>query len=171
MNVGLVVGAAMLVPTRSLAVELSGSGRITPITATEFSDVLAEHSGSVVLINFWASWCVPCLREIPELVELAERYHDRGLTLVPFSLDDPGDLEPIVLPFLNQRFPDFTSYARVDLEMDTVVSVVDDAWNEILPTSYVLDRDGNVAELIQGGKAIEDFEAAVLPLLDPLSEE
>jgi len=156
----------LLVPVAASPFELSGSGRITPITAPEFADVLSAQSGRVVLINFWASWCVPCLREIPDLVELAERYHDQGLTLVAFSLDDPGDLDPIVVPFLNQRFPDFVSYARVDLEMDTVVSVVDDAWNEILPTSYVLDRDGTVKRLIQGGKPIEDFEAAVLPLLD-----
>ena len=84
---------------------------------------------------------------------------------MPVSLDDPGDIEVIVVPFMNRRFPDFVSYARLDPDMDTVVSVVDPAWNEILPTSYILDRDGNVTEQIQGGQPIDVFEAAVVPLL------
>jgi hypothetical protein len=46
-----------------------------------------------------------------------------------------------------------------------MVSVVDPAWNELLPTSYVIDRDGKVRARIQGGKTGEEFEAAVVPLL------
>jgi hypothetical protein len=52
------------------------------------------------------------------------------------------------------------------MDMDTVVSIVDPAWNEVLPSSYVIDRDGNVVEQIQGGKPIDAFEAAILPLLN-----
>jgi hypothetical protein len=50
--------------------------------------------------------------------------------------------------------------------MDTVVSVVDPAWDETLPSSYIIDRDGNVVEQIQGGKPFDVFEAAIIPLLD-----
>ncbi len=156
----------LLFPKHGFPADLTGTGRITPVSSAELTEVLAEQVGKVVLINFWASWCTPCLKEIPALVELARRYRARGFELVSVSLDDPRDIEVIVVPFLNRRFPDFVSYARLDPDMDTVVSVVDTAWNEILPSSYVLDRDGNVAEQIQGGQPIEVFEAAVLPLLD-----
>ena len=156
----------LLFPKHGFPVELTGTGRITPVSSAELTVVLAEQVGKVVLINFWASWCTPCLKEIPVLEELAQRYRARGLELVSVSLDDPRDIEVIVVPFLNRWFPDFVSYARLDPDMDTVVSVVDTAWNEILPSSYVLDRDGNVAEQIQGGQPIEVFESAVIPLLD-----
>ena len=46
-----------------------------------------------------------------------------------------------------------------------MVSVVDPAWNEVLPTSYVVDRTGRVAAQLQGGKSAAEFEAAILPLL------
>jgi hypothetical protein len=69
------------------------------------------------------------------------------------------------VPFLNRWFPDFSSYTRLDLDMDTVVSVVDPAWNEILPTSYIINRDGTVVEQLQGGETIDVFAAAILPLL------
>jgi thiol-disulfide isomerase/thioredoxin len=164
---GLLVCAAIAIaPGISLAAELTGSGRITPLAASDFAEVIAQQSGQVVLINFWASWCTPCLKEIPDLLKLEERYRERGFKLVFFSLDDPKDLEPILVPFLNKWFPDLETYARTDFEMDTVVSVVDDAWNEILPTSYILNRDGSVEKLIQGGKPIDEFEKAMLPVLE-----
>ena len=50
-------------------------------------------------------------------------------------------------------------------DMDTVVSVVDPAWNEILPTTYLIGRDGQVARRIQGRKSLEEFRALVLELL------
>ena len=162
----ILLGLLLLVPQTGFPVELEGKGRLIPVSSTQLAEVLAEKTGKVVLVNFWASWCTPCLKEIPTLVELAERYRDRGFELVPVSLDDPGDINVIVVPFLNRWFPDFTSYTRVDMDMDTVVSVVDPAWNEILPTSYVIDRDGSVVEQMQGGMTIDEFEAAILPLLN-----
>ena len=162
----ILLGLLLLVPQTGFPVELEGKGRLIPVSSAQLAEVLAEKTGSVVLVNFWASWCTPCLKEIPTLVELAERYRERGFELVPVSLDDPGDIDVIVVPFLNRWFPDFTSYTRVDMDMDTVVSVVDSAWNEILPTSYVIDRDGSVVEQMQGGMTIDEFEAAILPLLN-----
>jgi len=162
----ILLGLLLLVPQTGFPVELEGKGRLIPVSSTQLAEVLAEKTGKVVLVNFWASWCTPCLKEIPTLVELAERYRDRGFELVPVSLDDPGDIDVIVVPFLNRWFPDFTSYTRVDMDMDTVVSVLDPAWNEILPTSYVIDRDGSVVEQMQGGMTIDEFEAAILPLLN-----
>ena len=158
--------ALLLLPQYALSTELAGSGRLIPVSSTRLAEVLAEQHGKVVLVNFWASWCTPCLKEIPILVDLAERYRDRGFELVPVALDDPSTVDVVVVPFLNKWFPDFISYVRVDMDMDTVVSVVDPAWDETLPSSYIIDRDGNVVEQIQGGKPFDVFEAAIIPLLD-----
>lgn len=143
----------------------TAKSRIEPITAAELGELLTAKRGKVILVNFWATWCRPCLKEIPELEELAARYRERGFELVAVSLDEPEDLEAVVIPFLEKWFPEFRSYARVDRSMDTVVSVVDQAWNEVLPTSYVLHADGQVSAMLQGGKSGAEFEAAILPLL------
>lgn len=144
----------------------AGAGdRVIPITAAQFAGVLAGHQGQVVVVNFWATWCRPCLKEIPDLAALAERYRAQGLRLVPVALDDPGDLQTVVVPFLGKYFPQFQTYARLTPDMDGIVSVVDPAWNEILPTSYLLDRRGRVSLRLQGGKPAAEFEAAIVPLL------
>jgi hypothetical protein len=59
----------------------------------------------------------------------------------------------------------FATYLSVERDMDRMVSVVDPAWNEVLPTSYLLARDGTVAVRIQGGSSAEEFAAAIQPLL------
>ncbi|RMF95077.1 MAG: TlpA family protein disulfide reductase [Gammaproteobacteria bacterium] len=143
-----------------------GEVSVTPLRAEEFSDLLGGQRGQVLLVNFWATWCAPCLKEIPALQSLERRFAARGFRLLAMNLDAADSIDSIVLPFLRQRFPDFRSYASLEFDMDTMVSVVDPAWNEVLPTSYLLDRDGRVAARLQGGKSAEEFAAAIEPLLD-----
>ena len=148
-----------------LATQASADERITWITAPELGQLLEARRGTVVLVNFWATWCAPCLKEIPALMELADELSPSGFALVAVSLDDPDMGEAQILSFMDRFFPGFTTYARLDYEMSTPVAVIDPVWNEILPTSYLLDRDGRVAAKIQGGKSKADFAATIAPLL------
>jgi thiol-disulfide isomerase/thioredoxin len=138
-----------------------------PLAADGLRALLDRQRGRVVLLNFWATWCRPCREEIPALMDLQARYADQGLVLVPVSLDEPDTAAELVPDFLERFFPDFRSWLSTELEMDTIVSVVDPAWNEVLPTSYVLGRDGSVIVRLQGGKPLEEFEAAVRIALSP----
>jgi thiol-disulfide isomerase/thioredoxin len=138
---------------------------VTLINASELATELEARKGRVVLVNFWATWCRPCLEEIPDLVALEAQLAEQGFDLVAVSLDDPWDLDATIKPFLNKWFPDFSTYLSGERDMDAMVSVIDPAWNEVLPTSYVLARDGTVAARIQGGSSAEEFAAAIRPAL------
>lgn len=156
--------ATMLVGNTGEAAGKAAS-QVTPLDATQFRAVLDEHRGEVVLVNFWATWCRPCLKEIPDLMALEKKHREQGLRLVAVSLDEPEDIDRVVMPFLTKWFPDFHTFIRLTPDMDAMVSVLDPAWNELLPTSYVLDRQGKVRARLQGGKPMAEFEAAVLPVL------
>jgi thiol-disulfide isomerase/thioredoxin len=140
--------------------------RITPIDADALGANLAGREGRVVLVNFWATWCRPCLDEIPALVELERKLGEQGFDLVAVSLDNPADQQTLLEPFLIKWFPGFTTYLSVENDMDSMVSVVDPFWDEVLPTSYVLARDGSMVKRFQGGSSAEEFAAAIQPLLD-----
>ena len=143
---------------------------LKPVTPEQFGEVLADSRGQIVLVSFWATWCTPCLREIPELQHVAKQFADAPFLLLPMSLDEPGDLEVLVRPFVGERFADFSSYTRVTGSMDAMVRVIDGGWNEMLPTAYLLDAKGAVLAKWQGGKTAAEFSDAIAPALAELIE-
>lgn len=135
------------------------------IGAPQFRSELAALRGRVVIVNLWATWCVPCLKEVPELVRLAADLDSAGVTLLGVAMDDPADRLTLVAPFHRKFFPAFRTWQRAESDMDTLVSVMDPAWNEVLPTTYLIGRDGKVAERIQGVRSYDEFRATVTSLV------
>jgi thiol-disulfide isomerase/thioredoxin len=168
-NIERPVRGAVRLGSLTLLLLLSSGGLadelVTSIEASELAAELEARKGRVVLVNFWATWCRPCLDEIPDLQGLEADLGDSGFDLIAVSLDDAWSLETIVKPFLEKWFPTFSTYLSVENDMDTMVSVIDPAWNEVLPTSYVLGRDGEIAARIQGGSSAAEFAAIIRPEL------
>ncbi|MEZ5459435.1 MAG: TlpA disulfide reductase family protein [Steroidobacteraceae bacterium] len=136
-------------------------------TAQDLRAELAALRGNVVIVNLWATWCVPCLREVPDLVALQAELAPRGVVLLGVGMDEPDQLAGLVEPFRAKQFPKLRTLLRSTADMDTVVSVLDPAWNEILPTTYLVDRDGRVAKKIQGRRTVDEFRAMIEDVLGP----
>lgn len=153
-------------PTSSATSAAPANGA-APAPAAELIDAaglrqrLAAQRGKIVVLNLWATWCVPCLREIPDLVAVAQELAPRGVTLLGLSMDEPSALAEQVEPFRRKHFPQFHTALRATADMDSIVSVVDPAWNEILPTTYLIGRDGQVAKKIQGKRTLEQFRELI----------
>ncbi len=166
--------AALLVAALPLAAEDAESTEhllepdtIHPATADQFRVVLEHHRGKVVIVNYWATWCIPCLQELPELDLLQERYGERGLVVIAVSMDDPDKLEDRVRPFFAKRAPGLVSYLATagDNSMDFVTSF-DPEWPGALPTTMFFDRSGELKNVHLGRMLYAEFEEAVLELLD-----
>jgi thiol-disulfide isomerase/thioredoxin len=67
--------------------------------ADEYQRTLEKHRGKVVLVDFWATWCAPCVKQFPHTVGLERKYKDRGLAVISVSLNEPSE-EPQVREFL-----------------------------------------------------------------------
>ena len=131
------------------------------IHAPEFKKVLDSHRGDLVIVNFWATWCAPCLKEIPDLLKLSQEKSSEGVQLIGVAVDEPTANSAEVERFRSRYFPEFRTYARAGVEMDELAQFIDPSWNEVVPTTYLLDRDGRVVKRIQGKKTLDEFRAAL----------
>ena len=75
-------------------------------TNQTLDDWITKHHGKVVLVDFWATWCGPCVKEFPHLVELSNKHRDAGLAVISVSMNEPKD-RPSVLAFLERQKADF----------------------------------------------------------------
>jgi thiol-disulfide isomerase/thioredoxin len=148
--VGLVDAAS------SLADDQHDPATLVPMDRDTLREELLESEGRVVLVNLWATWCTPCLREIPDLLALEAEWSEADFRLLAISMDDAYS-EDWVTEFKDKHFPTLVSFINAELDMDTLVSVIDPVWNETLPTSYIFNRDGEVVKKVQGKKPIAFF--------------
>ena len=102
---------------------------------------LREHRRQVVLVNFWATWCPPCVEETPSLEKFAEQVRNQGVTVISVSVDQDGDTL--------QRFA--TEYhLSFAIARDPDQAVASRYGTFKFPETYILDRDGRVAEKVIG---------------------
>jgi thiol-disulfide isomerase/thioredoxin len=157
---GALAGALLLT-----GLPVGAATQITPLDAAGLRSELDATRGNVVVLNFWATWCRPCLEEIPLLQDVAAEFAREDFRLISVSLDEAESMESQVIPFMQKWFPQFASYQNVEYAMDTMVSAVDPNWNEVLPTTYLLARDGRIAEVIQGKFSRDELASKITALL------
>ncbi len=95
----------------------------------------AELAGKVVVVNFWATWCHPCQKEIPDLSKLYEKYKDKGVVMLGVLTDSPSDSD-----LLNFQSDYAMTYPVVRASSDILMSF---HYPQALPTTFVFDRGGH----------------------------
>ena len=135
------------------------------IDAKELAARIEAEKGHVVLLNFWATWCVPCREEFPDLVRLQNALSAEGLRVIGVSTDFTKQL-PAVEAFLAKNRPSFPNYHRKGGGDDQdFINTVDPKWGGELPFSVLYGRDGNRVRTVSGKSSYADFEREVLKVL------
>jgi len=102
---------------------------------------LADQRGKVVMVNFWATWCPPCLEEMPAMERLYRKHKDAGFTLVAVSVD--ADAKKVT-PFVSEH------KLTMPIGLDPKMELANTYGVRALPSSFVIGRDGNLAALAIG---------------------
>lgn len=120
---------------------------------------LGDLKGKVVLINFWAVWCIPCRAEIPELIKWQNKYQKDGLQVIGITF--PPNNRTKIRAFVRKmkmKYPILFGSKKTKALFDS---------GETLPFSVIIDKEGNIAAQIEGVIFSDEFDEKVKPLLKP----
>jgi peroxiredoxin/Leucine-rich repeat (LRR) protein len=126
-------------------------------TSTKGEQVdISRYKGKVVLVDFWAVWCGPCIRELPNVLDTYSKYHDDGFEIIGISLDrDRTRLEEFIEK-RNMPWPQYFDGKGWDNEISTSFDI------HSIPTTFLLDRRGIVRHVNLRGSALEQAVADIL---------
>jgi cytochrome c biogenesis protein CcmG, thiol:disulfide interchange protein DsbE len=94
---------------------------------------LSQYRGQVVVLNFWATWCPPCVEETPSLIQMNNRLKDKGITLLGVSVDVDGDA---YRRFIKEHKIDYLTVRDVDQKSNNLYGTFK------FPETYIIDRNG-----------------------------
>jgi thiol-disulfide isomerase/thioredoxin len=131
------------------------------VDAEGLPELIARQKGKVVLVNFWATWCVPCREEFPDLGKLQRNLGPRGLQIVGISTDFAKEM-PAAEKFLLEQKPDFPNYHKKSGGDDQdFINAVDKGWGGELPFSALYDRKGKKIKTLSGKHTYADYEREI----------
>ncbi len=160
-----VLAAFMLFLIGSPAVRAQSTGNIDlkSVEPKDIKDLVAQNKGKVVVLNFFATWCVPCHKEFPDIVKLQEKYKSQGLQVIEVSMNDVTEKDDMQ-KFLNETKPPFAVYLAANTE-DQFYKDVDARWDTALPMTMIFDRDGKNVYFYKEARTYDQFEKDITPLL------
>ena len=136
---------------------------VLPASAADVLQAVRAPGARVVLVNVWATWCVPCREEMPGLIRLRRAYAERGLRLVLVSGDFSSDADQAAA-FLSEQQVDFPTYIKKGSDME-FIDAFDPQWSGALPATFIYDGQGRLRFTIHGKASYEELEQKVRDVL------
>jgi thiol-disulfide isomerase/thioredoxin len=131
------------------------------ITVADLTRELRSHRGRPVILHFWATWCVPCLTELPFLDRAAKYLSRKGVDFLPVSLDSPTQLSAKhVGALLAQRVrdPHWSPILKVG-DIDAFMTSIDPHWEGAIPVFFVFDSDTRMRRTHLGNISQSELDA------------
>jgi thiol-disulfide isomerase/thioredoxin len=97
-----------------------------------------KNPDSVYVVNFWATWCKPCVQEMPDLWEETEKFKNKKVRFVPISLNFPEEAESKVIPFIEKNFPGKKFYILNQILQSEDISRISSDWGGGIPYTMIL---------------------------------
>lgn len=132
-----------------------------PIEPVVFNDVdgkavdFSQYKGKLVMVNMWATWCPPCVRELPAIQRLASQFDTEKFALLPISIDAGGKEQ--VQPFLESlKLTQFNSYYDATQNLGQVFPL------DTIPATFILDQQGQLVAFVRSYVDWDDPKAVAL---------
>lgn len=127
-----------------LVLSLACQAQVRVLKKKDLQALLARQNDTLYVMNFWATWCKPCVAELPHFQAAMEKYKGQKVKFEFYSLDFASDLKTKVLPFISRRKLGGTHYLVDEPDYDTWLGLVSKDWQGAIPVTLVMGYKGKV---------------------------
>lgn len=116
------------------------SQKIEYIKVPELEKILKNIDNKLFVINFWASWCSPCVKELPIFEKVSKEYDTARVEFILISLDFPSQLETQLIPFLKKNKVSLKVAVMMDVDYNSWIDKVDVLWQGEIPATLIFNN-------------------------------
>lgn len=131
----------------------------------DIRSIKEENAGKVLVFNFWATWCKPCVEEFPELIKIHQKFKSKDFKLIFISLDFKEDINTKLLPFLKNNNVDFKTYYLDVNNTDDIMNYFNVKWDGGIPATFIFDTSEKLQKFILGENNHDFFEKEIKKFL------
>lgn len=132
-------------------------------------DQLAEimkEDDKVLIVNFWATWCRPCIKEMPYFESIQEEMKNKGVQVVLVSMDDVENLDNKVLPFVQKRQLKSRLYLLDETDYNEIIDKIEPKWSGAIPATILIDNKNGKKAFFEKEFEKEELERTVQQFLN-----
>ena len=129
---GLVFSAFSFLPVHAQEIEY--------IKIPELEKILKNQDNKLYVVNFWATWCAPCVKEMPVFEEVSKEYSSKEVQFIMISLDFPSQVKDQLIPFLKKNNVKLKVAVMTDLDYNSWIEKVDPSWQGDIPATLVFNN-------------------------------
>ena len=115
--------------------------KVKSYTYNELKPLLNKKDNKTYVVNFWATWCAPCVKELPAFAKLKEQYADKNVEVLLVSLDFPKQKEKKLIPFINKKKIQSKVLLLDDVNEDYWIKQINDKWSGAIPATLIYNAN------------------------------
>ena len=135
------------------------------IDSAKFQNIISNNNGSVLVVNVWATWCLPCVEEMPDLVEITDFYESESVKIIGISIDYPEEIQSKILPFIKNNKLNFPIFVNDFKNDEALINFLNEKWSGAIPATFIYDKTGVQKEFLLGKHSFDGFKNAIEKVL------
>ncbi len=137
---------------------------VKEINEVQLKGLIEKRNDKYLLINVWATWCIPCREEFPDLVKLNKKYK-KNFDFIGLSTDYKEDIKNKILPFIEEKKVDFPIYVNGFKRDEDLINLLNKNWSGSLPATFIYDQSGKQVKTFEGKQSFQTFDDTMNSLL------
>lgn len=122
------------------AVAEAKANEIEIIKFTDLKEIIENKDNDILVLNFWATWCAPCIKELHQFDELKEKYKGQNVKIMLVSFDFADQLNKRVVPFVKKREVKSEVVLLDETDYNSFIDQIDPSWSGAIPATLMIDR-------------------------------